>query len=213
MARMSVPDLYALVRRHGFGAITAPMAVAVIMAESGGDPQATHTNSNGSVDRGLWQINSVHIQSGQISESQCFDPDASSDFAYRLSHGGQDFSAWSTAQPGGKAYQLLPGVAKQLGAKPVSGFEKGALDVASDPTKLLTDPVQAAVGAVLSPIFSSVGSFLVNAGLVVGGIVLVLGGVALAVVMAKENVPQPIQRAGQAVKMQGLIRKAAMVAA
>ena len=35
---------------------------AIAMAESSGQIDATHTNNNGSVDRGLWQINSVHSQ-------------------------------------------------------------------------------------------------------------------------------------------------------
>src|SRR4051812_48178503 len=35
-------------------------AIAVALAESGGNDQAMHKNSNGSTDFGLWQINSVH---------------------------------------------------------------------------------------------------------------------------------------------------------
>ena len=36
------------------------IAVAVALAESAGDPKATNHNTNGSVDFGLWQINTVH---------------------------------------------------------------------------------------------------------------------------------------------------------
>jgi hypothetical protein len=36
------------------------IAVAVALAESGGDPTAQHRNANGSTDYGLWQVNSVH---------------------------------------------------------------------------------------------------------------------------------------------------------
>lgn len=47
-------------------------AVAVAKAESGWDPDATHYNTNGSTDYGLWQINSVHtavLASGEWSDS------------------------------------------------------------------------------------------------------------------------------------------------
>lgn len=33
---------------------------AIALAESGGDPRAKHRDADGSIDRGLWQINSVH---------------------------------------------------------------------------------------------------------------------------------------------------------
>lgn len=38
----------------------APLAAAVAMAESGGNSTAFNQDSNGSIDRGLWQINSSH---------------------------------------------------------------------------------------------------------------------------------------------------------
>ncbi|MGI8680922.1 MAG: transglycosylase SLT domain-containing protein, partial [Mycobacteriales bacterium] len=44
----------------GFPAAELVTAVAVAGAESGWNPSATHVNSNGSIDRGEWQINSVH---------------------------------------------------------------------------------------------------------------------------------------------------------
>jgi len=36
------------------------IATAVALAESGGNPEAIHHNTNGSTDYGTWQINSVH---------------------------------------------------------------------------------------------------------------------------------------------------------
>jgi len=45
----------------GFVGHDRVIAAAVAMAESGGgNAHATHTNSNGTTDFGLWQINSVH---------------------------------------------------------------------------------------------------------------------------------------------------------
>lgn len=36
------------------------VAWAIMMAESNGNPNATDHNSNGTVDRGIFQINSIH---------------------------------------------------------------------------------------------------------------------------------------------------------
>jgi len=44
----------------GFPAEQLVTAVAIAGAESGYDPAATHLNSDGSTDYGLWQINSIH---------------------------------------------------------------------------------------------------------------------------------------------------------
>ena len=44
----------------GFPAEQVITAVAIAGAESGYDPAATHLNSDGSTDYGLWQINSIH---------------------------------------------------------------------------------------------------------------------------------------------------------
>src|SRR5690242_16936366 len=47
-------------KKLGGPANEAPIAAAIVMAESGGDPLQESHNSDGSVDRGLFQINSVH---------------------------------------------------------------------------------------------------------------------------------------------------------
>lgn len=44
----------------GFPQNQLNVAVAVALAESGGNENATHRNTDGSTDYGLWQINSVH---------------------------------------------------------------------------------------------------------------------------------------------------------
>jgi hypothetical protein len=55
-----IPDaeIAAAARAAGFTDIAT--AVAIALAESGGDPTKRPRNSNGSYDHGLWQINSVH---------------------------------------------------------------------------------------------------------------------------------------------------------
>lgn len=44
----------------GFPRDKAAMAVSVALAESGGDATETNSNTNGTTDYGLWQINSIH---------------------------------------------------------------------------------------------------------------------------------------------------------
>ncbi|AQZ62451.1 hypothetical protein BKM31_14160 [[Actinomadura] parvosata subsp. kistnae] len=74
-------------------------AVAVALAESGCNPGASHTNTNGTVDRGLWQINSIHPYS-----SEClFDAQCNANAAYAISGGGSNWKPWVTYNTG--AYQ------------------------------------------------------------------------------------------------------------
>lgn len=44
----------------GFSPEQLAVAVAIVGAESGYDPTATHLNNDGSTDYGMWQVNSVH---------------------------------------------------------------------------------------------------------------------------------------------------------
>jgi hypothetical protein len=72
----------------------ANMAAAVAMAESGGNASAKNVNTDGSIDRGLWQINSVH---GSLST---FNRLANARAAVSISHNGADWSPWVTYQTG-----------------------------------------------------------------------------------------------------------------
>lgn len=59
---MTRDDLLLLLEAHKNDA-TLPdfdLFVEIALRESRGDPLAWHVNKNGTVDRGLWQINSVH---------------------------------------------------------------------------------------------------------------------------------------------------------
>lgn len=75
--------------RHGGDPATANVAAAVARAESGGRPAATNrSNSNGSVDRGLFQINSIH------GANSSYNLDTNVTFAVQLSHSGHNWSPW-----------------------------------------------------------------------------------------------------------------------
>jgi hypothetical protein len=81
-------------------------AVAVALAESGGNPTAVNTNADRwhSRDRGLWQIND-HWHP-EVSDAAAFNPATAAQAAYRISGGGKSWSAWSTWNNGAAAAQL-----------------------------------------------------------------------------------------------------------
>jgi hypothetical protein len=85
----------ALVLKLGFK--QPDVAVAVCLAESSGNPQAIGTNI-GSVDLGLWQINSKWHP--EVSEAAAFNPLASTMHAFKISKGGTDYGAWSAYKQG-----------------------------------------------------------------------------------------------------------------
>lgn len=74
-------------------------ALAVMRAESGCNPSATNkANRNGSVDRGLFQVNSVHkAKVGNLDD--LYDPATNVRIAYRV-YQGSGWKAWSVYNSG-----------------------------------------------------------------------------------------------------------------
>jgi|SRR6478609_2836207 len=107
-----------VLRAAGFEENLIPTFIGIAMAESGGRPDAVNnSNRNGSVDRGLFQINSVH-QGNPWYPSNPNDPLQSAKAA-RAIYLSQGLKAWSVYNSG--AYQkFVPSVAppKQVTAVP-----------------------------------------------------------------------------------------------
>lgn len=98
----------------GFTANGLVLAIAVALAESGGDTAARGYNRdrNGtitSVDRGLWQINSA--AHSEVSDNCAFDPTCCAQAAFRISSHGEDWSPWTTYVTG--AYKQYMATALQ----------------------------------------------------------------------------------------------------
>lgn len=72
----------------------AATAASVAMAESSGRQYASLYNTNGTTDRGYWQINSVH---GSLSAFGAYE---NARAAVRLSGNGRDWSPWVTYNSG-----------------------------------------------------------------------------------------------------------------
>lgn len=95
----------------GFRGLRLVKAGATSGAESAWQYESTYVNANGSVDRGLFQINSSH--SDYLSDTAAFKPILNAAFAYRLSKEGKDWSPWYAY--GGARYLLYyPLVAASL---------------------------------------------------------------------------------------------------
>lgn len=75
-------------------------AVAVMHAESGCDPSAYNpANTDGTNDAGLFQINSIHVDSGLIGSDERFDIVANVRAAFAI-YRGSGWRAWSAYNAG-----------------------------------------------------------------------------------------------------------------
>lgn len=186
MATLSPDQIAELVTRYGFA--DRRTAIAVVLGESGGRTDAINRgNSDGSIDRGLWQINSVH--SASIAPAEMFDVEASTAFALRLSSGGTDFNPWSVTRSA-----RWPELYEQAGRVKVPGSERdvtagdiiGEVPVVGDAAAAVGNVIGAVVnpaadvlafaGKALSVLVSA--DFWKRAGFVVAGLVLAYLGFA-----------------------------------
>jgi Lysozyme like domain len=95
--RLTVAEIGTYAGSAGFSGSSLVMAIAVALAESGGDPSATDHDRNGTTDRGLWQINSIHTQ---YSATCDYDPSCAARAAFEISDGGHNWQPWVTYQNG-----------------------------------------------------------------------------------------------------------------
>ena len=90
----SCSALEALWEQAGGSPGEAFMAAEIAMAESGGSPNATDHDSNGTTDVGLFQINSTH---GPLA---VYDPLGNAQAAVSISSDGTDWLPWVSFQRG-----------------------------------------------------------------------------------------------------------------
>jgi hypothetical protein len=92
-ATLGCSQLETLWEEAGGSPSAAFMAAEIARAESGGQKNATNYNTNGTVDRGLWQINSIWPAS-------TFDPMGNARAAVSISQDGTNWNPWVTFQRG-----------------------------------------------------------------------------------------------------------------
>jgi murein DD-endopeptidase MepM/ murein hydrolase activator NlpD len=98
MATLTRAQVTTLAQNAGFTGNSLLIAVAIAQAESSFDTTATHTNTDGSVDRGLWQINSSN---GYDATRLLSDPAYNASAAYAIYRAWNNtFNAWTTYTSG-----------------------------------------------------------------------------------------------------------------
>ena len=70
--------------------IDRELARKIIACESSWNSNAIHKNRDGTIDRGLWQINSIHRQSLEV----VFNPIESTEWAIAKYKSGRGFTDW-----------------------------------------------------------------------------------------------------------------------
>lgn len=91
----TVEELRQLARDAGFFGDAANVAAAVAMAESGGNPNAVGDEGT---SFGLWQFHMPAHPGSTVARAM--DPLSAARWAYELSKGGLDWSAWTTYRTG-----------------------------------------------------------------------------------------------------------------
>lgn len=128
-------------------------AVAVALAEHHGKivETAVNRNSNGTIDTGIWQINSVHERAHPTWTSEWLkDPKNNAEAMAVVSKGGADWSPWSTYKDGSyKQYMTEAAAARD----DVSGT--GGLGSIPNPLDVVDD-----VAGALTKIGSALGTFI-----------------------------------------------------
>lgn len=120
MANYTCSQLAQLWVQAGGAASLANQMASVAMAESSGNPNASNSNTNGTIDRGLWQINSIW------GSGSTFDPLANAQAAVKV-YGEQGLGAWSSSQ-------------SRWGSNPACGTAPGPVSQGAVSTMAATGP-------------------------------------------------------------------------
>ena len=67
-----------------FGVYDCKIALGIVASESNFNTEAWNINSNGTIDIGIWQINSVHFSKEGCSIRDALDPIRATDCAHRI---------------------------------------------------------------------------------------------------------------------------------
>jgi hypothetical protein len=164
-------QLKALWIQNGGNPAAADVAAAVALAESGGNPDASNTNTNGSIDRGLWQINSVH------GAQSTFDVTGNVKSAISISGNGANWSPWVTYQTGAYKKFMSPTTAA---ATNTTTSTPSASTASFIPGLSVSNIVQDGIKAFLGMFgLSDLKDMLERAGLIILGFALVILGIKL----------------------------------
>lgn len=153
--------------------------IAIGFAESGLHTQAPdNINSDGSRDRGLYQINSrAH---SEVSDACAYDPQCASNAAWQISQHGKNFGAWVAFNTG--AYrQYLPNIIRELRGVTFKGQNPNDLSGqigqnSPAPGSGANDLLNGALTALIQPILNNLAPWGIRIGFFLGALLLVIVG-------------------------------------
>lgn len=182
------------------------LAVAVSLAENrSGDTNARNVNDDGSVDVGLWQINSIHRKDHPTwTERWLRDPANNATAMAAVSNGGTNWTPW-VQYKNGKYKDYADRAAKAAAdAKGGSGVDPEGLAAAiKDPVGTAEDILSGGKDLLLGPVDEVAAAIEKGVGVIVDGakwitdvhnivrVLYVVGGIALGVV-ALSIVAKPV---------------------
>lgn len=184
----SFADLEGIWIAAGGSKLTAPVAAAIAMAESGGNPTAHNGNaSTGDNSYGLWQINMLGSMGsnrlkqfngfGVNSYSDLFDPVKNAKAAMIVSNGGTNFTPWTTYSSGAYQKYMQGNVPPNLNAAGAGSTGGNGGPVT---TGVVTDVLGGFTNDVLVPVehfFGNIANYVFMGGCVFFGGLLIIGGV------------------------------------
>lgn len=220
MAKLSIPQVYNLLRQAGFSPGAAAEMTAIAIAESGLNPTIEGDvglqNQTYGTSVGLFQVRTVRAETGKGTDRDrsalLASPARQAQAAYEISHGGKDFRPWSTWLHG-SAQAQLPQVLRALGVSSITSLG-GALVPASPlpagGAGAGPNAVDASLTGVLAPlgwvgnllgvtgISGSVAKVALFGALIITGGALVVVGAAKAVAPAVQPVMDKAQQGAEA---------------
>lgn len=150
VSQLSAKEIAACLAKAGFSGEDLRIGVAVALAESGGNALARHENTNGSVDYGLWQINSIHA--GILRVGTWTNSYDNAIMAYKVwREAGSSWTPWVTYNSG--AYAKYMSAASEAQDAPVNPYVPLSTNLHSDQPILVPEGISqmnhtAAVGRV-----------------------------------------------------------------
>lgn len=221
MAKLSAGQIATVAGQAGFRGQDQVIAVAVALAESGGNPDATNqnTDSHRSVDYGLWQINS-YWNADTLRMGNWRDPVTNGKMAYSIfkSRGWRDWVTYKTGRYNQFMLQAASAVRNPKGITDVLpsfdqwvlgklGIGGGADDVGGpfgdlkdavpeNPVSSMIEPARKAAEAVVKA-----GAWLGDQSNWIRVIKVALGGVLVVAGVTVAARPAIEQAAGSAVKI------------
>lgn len=209
MGRLSARQIMTVASQAGFVGKDLTKAVAICLAESSGRTNATHRNTNGSTDYGLWQINSVH--SDLLKGADWSDPATNARMAYRVyADAGKSFTPWSTYNSGAYLAHMPTAIsATRNGSASLPLPDSGAVPMPEAGTDGTTQPALSLGGLTA---FGPLGLLLSDQTTWFRIVYFVAGGLLILIAFMKMTGNNQMSDTTKGV-MAGLAKKAAMAAA